>query len=110
MAVGDRHSQPGGEQWVSDGGALTASVPTGAANTVVKAEGGRLCRVLVTTAGTGTGSVLFYDNATTNSGTVIGVVPATVSVGAIYEFLMPASAGIVCVNVASGPVMTVSFF
>lgn len=88
---------------------LTVSVPTGAANTVIKPRSGQLRRVLITTAGTGAGQVNFYDNATTNSGTVIASVPATIAVGTFYVFDMPAAAGITVANVANGPVMTVSF-
>ena len=87
----------------------TASIPTGAGNTVIKPRSGQLRRVLVTTAGTGTGNVQFFDNATTNSGTVIGMVPATIAIGNYYTFDMPAALGIVCQNVLNGPVMTVSF-
>jgi hypothetical protein len=86
----------------------TKAVATGAANTVVSAVPGRLRRVLVTSAGTGTGNVIFYDHATTNSGTIIGQIPATVAVNTYYEFEMPAAAGIVCQNVANGPALTVS--
>lgn len=100
----------GGELSAGLGGKATAAVPTGAANTVVKAAAGRLCRVLVTAAGTGAGSVLIYDNATTNSGTVIGVIPATVAVGTYYTFDLPAANGITVANVASGPALTVGYF
>lgn len=86
----------------------TVNVPAGAGNTVVRKASSTLRRVLVTTAGAGTGNVLIYDNATTASGTVIGVVPATVTVGTYYVFDMPAALGIVVANVASGPVLTVS--
>lgn len=87
----------------------TITVAAGAGTTVIKPRNGKLRTVLVTAAGTGSGSVLFYDNATTGSGTVIGVVPATVSVGATYSFNLPAGAGITCVNVVNGPAMTVSY-
>lgn len=87
----------------------TVSVASGAANTVIKASPGRVRNVLVTTAGTGSGNVLFYDNATTNSGTVIAELPATIAVGTFYSFCMPAGLGIVCQNVSSGPVLTVSY-
>lgn len=91
-------------------GLLTATVTaTSAANTVVKASPGRLCRAVVTTAGAGAGSVLIYDNATTNSGTIIGAIPATVAAGTTYEFEMPAAAGVTVRGVASGPVFTVSY-
>jgi len=94
---------------VSPGGNFTASVPTGAGNTVVKNSQTRLCKVLVTTAGAGAGSVLIYDNATTNSGTVVGVIPATIAIGAYYTFDLPCANGITVTNVASGPVLTVSY-
>ena len=87
---------------------ITSSVPTGAANTVVKARSSVLRRVLVTAAGTGTGNVLIYDNATTNAGLVIGIIPATIAIGTYYIFDMPAQAGITVQNVALGPVLTVS--
>jgi hypothetical protein len=87
----------------------TTSVPAGAANTVVTANAGRLLQVLVTTAGTGSGGVLFYDNATTNSGTVVGYIPATIAVGTLYTFDMPCLNGITAVNVVSGPVLTVAW-
>jgi hypothetical protein len=87
----------------------TATVASGAGNTVISPHPSRVRNVLVTTAGTGTGSVLFFDSATTNSGTVIGVVPATVAVGALFSFNMPTGVGIVCQNVASGPALTISF-
>lgn len=91
------------------GGSATATVPAGAGTTVVSAAPGRLGRVLVTAAGTGSGDVLIYDNATTNSGTVIGVIPATVAVGAYYTFDMPCTNGITASNVANGPALTVSY-
>lgn len=93
----------------ANGGNHTGTVATGAANTVISAAPGRLCRVLVTTAGTGSGSVLIYDNATTNSGTVVGVIPATIAIGTYYTFDMPVANGITVTNVLSGPVLTVSY-
>jgi hypothetical protein len=94
----------------SGGGSTTGTVTTGAGNTVIKASAGRLCRVLVTTAGTGSNQVLIYDNASTNSGTVIGVIPATIAIGTYYTFDMPAANGITVANVANGPALTVSYF
>lgn len=95
---------------VQGGGGTTTSVAAGAANTIVKGSPGRLCRILVTTAGSGTGNVLIFDNATTNSGTVIGMVPATIAIGTFYIFDMPATAGITVQNVSSGPVLTISWY
>lgn len=100
----------GNDLWVGNGGSATASIASAAANTVVKASAGRLCRALVTTAGSGTGNVLIYDNATTDSGTVIGIIPATIAIGTYYTFDLPAANGITVKNVASGPVLTVSYF
>lgn len=100
---------PGGELCVNTGGQKTASVPTGVANNVVLAGPGRLCRICVTTAGTGAGNVLIYDNAATNAGTVVFALPATVAVATFYDVSMPVANGIVVVNVANGPVLTVSF-
>lgn len=85
------------------------SVPTGAANTVIMTGVGRLCTVIVSVAGAGTGGVTFFDNATTNSGLVVGYVPATIAVGTLYLFNFPVQLGLVCQNVLSGPVLTVSW-
>lgn len=99
------------ESYVSTGGDSTVSVPTGAANTVIKAAAGRLCRAVVTTTGTAAAGVnaQFFDNASTNSGTVIAVIPGNAAAGTTFDFSMPAFNGIVCQNVALGPVFTVSF-
>ncbi|MDB5069622.1 MAG: hypothetical protein JWM87_733 [Candidatus Eremiobacteraeota bacterium] len=90
---------------------FSASVPSGAANTIVKNAPGAIVSVLITVAGTGTGNVLCYDNATTNSGTVVAVFAATIAVGPLSLPLpkMPLANGLTCVNVASGPVFTVSY-
>lgn len=92
---------------VTTGGTTTASVPANAANVVVKASAGRLFRVLVTT--TGANPMLIYDNATTNSGTIIGALPASPAVGTIYDFEMPAANGITIAGSATNPAVTVSY-
>jgi hypothetical protein len=86
-----------------------ASVPTGAGNTVIKASQGSIATLVVTTAGTGAGNVLIYDNASTNSGTVLFAFPATVSVAQSYQIYGWAKAGMVAQNVLNGPVFTVYF-
>lgn len=86
-----------------------ASVPTGAGNTVVKNSAGALVSIVVTTAGTGSGNVLVYDNASTNSGTVLFALPATVSVATFYIINGWALAGITIQNVLNGPVLTVFY-
>lgn len=86
-----------------------ASVPTGAGNTVVKASPGSIATLVVTTAGTGTGNVLIYDNASTNSGTVLFAFPATVAVAQAYQIYGWAKVGMTAQNVLNGPVFTVYF-
>lgn len=96
-----------GEQLVTSGGLVTTAVPANASNTVIKATRGRLCRVLVT--GTGANSMVIHDNATTNSGTVIGTLPANAPVGSVYDFQMPAANGITISGSATNPSVTVSW-
>lgn len=91
------------------GGSATITLPALAGNVVVKNSPGRLGRVLVTTTGTA-GTVFCYDNATTNSGTIIAAVPGASAIGATFDFSMPAANGIVCVNSATGPVVTISYY
>ena len=88
------------------GGSATTSIASAAGSTTIKSTPGRLHRIIVTTAGTGTGNVTFTDGA---SGTVIWSLPATVSVNTSYIADMPAAISLICVNVASGPVLTVSY-
>lgn len=90
------------------GGTQTAIIAAGAGTTVIKPFSGRLCKVVVTAVGS-TGIVTFYDNATTNAGTVLFVVPATATLGTIYDVSMPAAFGITAVATASGPALTVSY-
>ena len=105
----DRWKSSGGVPYVSTGGSATATVAAGTGTTVIKASAGRLCRALVT-AGTITGAVTIYDNATTGSGTVIGVIPTTAVIGGTYDFQMPAANGITAIGAAGSAALTVSFF
>lgn len=94
---------------VSPGGSATVAIAGATvANTVVKASAGRLCRVLVQAA-VATNAVLVYDNATTNAGTVIGVVPVGAGVGS-YDFQIPAANGITVAGNATNPAITVSYY
>jgi hypothetical protein len=97
---------------------LTASIPTGAANTVVATGPGTLVSVAVATAGTGTGNVFLFDNATTNTGALIGIIPATIPAGATVAFNgvdysklagYDYQYGLVVQNVATGPVLIVTY-
>lgn len=60
---------------------------------VVKPSAGRLLKIIVTTV-LGAGAVTVYDNATTNSGTVLMVIPSTTAAGTIYDINLPAVNGI----------------
>lgn len=80
---------------------------TSAALQVVKGAPGRVFGVLVTA--TLSGNVTFYDNATTNSGTVIGYVASTTAVGTFVPFLnggAPAANGITANASATGGKLT----
>lgn len=91
-------------------GSATAAVAASKATvTVVKASAGRLCRVLVTVAGTAT-TVSVFDNASAASGTVIGLFPGNSAAGAVYEFEMPAANGVTVGGAATNPGMTISFY
>lgn len=90
------------------GGTLTAVVAAGVGTTVIKATPGRLCRVVVTTAPT-TNPLTFYDNASTGSGVVIGIVPGTATLGQVFDFNMPAASGITALGATTSAAVTVSF-
>jgi hypothetical protein len=91
------------------GGTATAAVAAGAGTTTISTAMGRFCRVLITTAGTGTGGVEFYDSATVAIGTVVGYIPATVAIGTLFSFEMPLANGLTVAVPANGPGMTVSY-
>jgi len=89
--------------------AFTTPIAAGSSTTTVKASPGRLCRVVVTTAGTSTDNITIYDNATAGSGEVLAVIPGGGTVGTIYALDLPAVNGITVVNVASGPAVTIGW-
>lgn len=90
------------------GGQVATPVPAGTVgNTVIKATPGRLVHILVTAVGTG--ALTVYDNATTNAGTIIGLVPAATPVGSLYALHMPAANGITVAGAAANPGVTVSW-
>jgi hypothetical protein len=98
----------GGESLSSTGGSSTITVAAGAGTTVLKASAGRLVQVLVTTAGTT--SLTIYDNASTGSGTIIGITPPTTTVGQVIVFNTPAVNGITAVGAAGSPAVTASIY
>jgi hypothetical protein len=87
---------------------LNATVAAGTGTTVVKASAGRLVSAVVTGAAS-TGALTFYDNASTGSGTVIGVVPASAGSGTRWPFETPAVNGITAVGAAGSAAVTVSY-
>lgn len=90
------------------GGTATVAIAAGTSGaTLVKNGPGRLSRVLVTQAGTGS-AVNIYDG-TTASGTVIAVIAATDPAGSFLEFDMPAASGITVAGSSTGPALTVSY-
>lgn len=90
----------------SGGQSTVAVAAAGSAN--VKASAGRLCRVVITVAGTA--SITFYDNAAGNStGTIIGITPVTTTVGQVFDFSIPAASGISAVGGVGSPGVTVGF-
>lgn len=104
----DRQRGAQGSAYVTDGGSTATAIAAGVVgNTVIKAAAGRLCRILATTVGTAA-SVLIYDNATTNTGTVIGALPANTPIGT-YVFQTPAVNGITVAGAAANPAMTVAY-
>jgi hypothetical protein len=74
---------------------------------VVKNSPGRLGRVVLATAN-GAAAITFYDNASAASGTVIGVIPASAAAG-VYDFQMPARAGITFTGASTNPALTVGY-
>lgn len=90
----------------------TTTVTTGATSVVIKNSPGVLGSVLVTAAGTGTGSIVFYDSdvATTTNKTIIGTTITTaLPVSQLLTFNMPANVGILVVQITNGPAMTISY-
>lgn len=80
-----------------------------AANTVVKNAPGTLWSATVTTLGTAALSI--YDNASTNSGTILLTIPASAPVGTVYQWNsgQPAANGITSAGVLNCPAVTFAY-
>jgi len=91
---------------VTSGGTTAVSVAS-ATPGAVKASAGRLCRIIITTLGSG--SQVFYDNASAASGTILFATAASAAVGTIYDVQAPAVNGIYAAGAASTPVCTVLY-
>jgi hypothetical protein len=94
------------ETLIGTGGQFSAFIPTGSNTTTLKKGPGRVCKIIVT--GAGSASFSIFDN-TAASGNVIYTSPATTSIGQILDVQVPAQTGITVVNAASGPAFAVSF-
>jgi hypothetical protein len=88
--------------------ATAAIAGNAASTTVVKAAGGRLMIVVVTAAGTSTATTI-YDSASTGTGTILAVIPATTAVGTQLTINLPAAVGITVVQGASSVGLTIGY-
>lgn len=79
----------GGSDYVA-----VAATAIAAGNVVIKGAPGRLCKVIINTALTSAQSISFYDNATTNSGTVVFTTAAAAAAGTVYDLQVPCYKGI----------------
>lgn len=91
------------------GGSSTFAIAAATAGpTVVKAVPGRLVQLTVTTAGTI--SETCFDNASTGSGTILGITSTTTTVGQVIKFDAIAVNGITCTGGVGSPAVTVSTY
>jgi hypothetical protein len=93
---------------VQQGGNNTYPATTFTSNQTVKAAPGILCSVLITTT-TATAAIEIFDNATTNSGTIIGYIPSGATAGTVFVFNMPAANGITIGTSTGTGAFTVSY-
>jgi hypothetical protein len=83
---------------------------TTAGATTVFAAPTVLCKVTVTSTGTGSGTpVQIYDNASAASGNVVAAIPANAAAGTVYEFHVPMASGITVEQVTNGPGLCVTY-
>lgn len=102
-----------GHTQIGIGSGITALAPTTtfaigsgtSSNTVVEATPGRIFSVLITS--TNTAALVCYDNATTNSGTIVVSIAASAAVG-IYPFNIPLANGLTCAGNANAPGVTIA--
>lgn len=89
---------------------LTSGVTT---NTVVKSGSGTLGRILVTSAN-GAAAINIYDATSPSSGaitgTIIGVVPASATVGTVITLGMPFTLGCIIGGAATNGALTISYY
>ncbi len=92
---------------INNDGRLNTPIASGhSSDTVVSAVEGMLASVLVTT--TNTHEMDIYDNSSTGSGTIIGIIPASAPVdGVPFVFHAPAANGITVKGNANNPGVTI---
>jgi hypothetical protein len=89
-------------------GSLTGFVPANNnAAVIVKNAAGRLMKVIVTTIGTA--ATTFFDNASAASGNKLLVIPASPTLGAVYDVQVSAANGITCDGLANCSGCTVCY-
>ncbi len=89
--------------------ALVAVAGTSGGNVICTAVPGRMCKIVVTSAGTGA-SLTFYDSATTNAGTVVYVTAATTqTLGTVTDINIPLANGLVVNGTTGTPGLLVTF-
>lgn len=96
MALPSRVTSTGGNHY-----AAVTSTAIAAGNVVVWAGATRLCKVIVNTALTSAQAITFYDNATTNSGTVLFTTATAAAAATIYDLQIPCLNGITIASNAS---------
>lgn len=96
-----------GETLATFGGKFSQAVASAAGTVTLKAAPGRLCRIVITVAGTVAFNV--FDNASAASGTALFTSPTATSIGQVFDIQMPAQLGITVSNPASSPGITVSW-
>ena len=94
-----------GETLISGGGQFRAFIASGASTTTVKSGKARICRLSITTPGTGV--LTIFDN-TAASGNVLYNTVTNQATG-VYEIQLPAETGLTVQNTTSGPVAVVTF-
>lgn len=88
-------------------GYIYSYVAPNASDVVVKAPAGELTRVIVEVAGTAATNI--YDNASAGSGSLVGTIPASPVLGAVYTFNVPCLLGITVKGAANTSGLTVLF-
>lgn len=88
-------------------GAQTASLAASVSDQVASAIPGRLVSVTILTSGSAATSI--YDNATAGSGKLIAIIPANPTVGQVYTFQEPVTAGITVKGAANTSGLLVDF-